>query len=1050
MSLKNLHTLLVVLFIMASTTLSFAQVTTSSITGIVTDDSGEVLIGTTVVATHTPSGTVYGTTTRDDGRFTLPNLRVGGPYTVEASYVGFENQKFEDIRLQLAQKLNIEFVLKSAAVELGGVVITGKLDPILNSERTGAETNIDRQTIERLPTISRAAKDYYRLTPSADGNSFGGRNNKMNNFTLDGSIFNNPFGLDAATPGSQSDAQPVSLDAIEQVQVNIAPYDVTQAGFTGAAVNAVTKSGTNEFTGTVFGFFRNDGMTGSKISGEDIFVPDLQHFQTGFAFGGPLIKNKLFFFVNAELERREDLGSNWLANRGTDGAQISRVLASDLELVSEALFNQYGYETGLYEGFTHRTDNQKGIFKLDWNINSNHTLTATYNFLDATKDKPAHPNAITPRGPDAVTLQFQNSGYAIKNVLHSGIVELKSIFGNRFSNNLQAGITSFRDSRDPFSTPFPVMNIFKAGNPYIIAGHEPFSIHNRLNQDVTQITDNFNMYLNNHTITIGTSFEKFEFDNSFNLDFYGGTFAPLTGSESVETFVDAIYAGEFDELVASAQATFDGNGGDEGVNGEGWALAETNIGQWALYVQDEWQVNDRFKLTYGVRMDMPLYFDTKEKIEENIDTTRNCCYFPFIEYFDLEGNEIFFDHTVLPEQKPLFSPRVGFNYDVKGDNSLMLRGGSGLFTGRFPFVWVGNQVANPNFFFYTITHQDFQFPQVWRSNLGMDTRIGNGWLATLDVIYTKDINAMMVRNFGLKPPSGKLNGVDGREIYTAADRNSWGNDAYVFTNTDVGQSFNISLQVQRNWSNGLYTSLGYSFLDSKDASSIPAEISGDAFARNPAIGNVNEAMLAHSLYGHRHRVVGAAAKKFEYGNMATSFALFFEYVKGGRFSYTYQGDLNRDGSPLNDLIYIPTDGEIDQMTFDPNDGDVDKQAQGLKDYIAQDDYLSSNRGEYAGKYDVLSPWYSTWDLRILQDYNFAVGDKVNTIQLSIDLLNVGNLISSNWGVRQFPTNSQPIGVSIDDNNNPTYSFDPDLESTFTDDPSLLSRWQLQVGLRYIF
>ncbi|KAA3637167.1 MAG: TonB-dependent receptor, partial [Bacteroidetes bacterium] len=268
---------------MASTTHSFAQVTTSSITGIVTDDSGEVLIGATVVATHTPSGTVYGTTTRDDGRFTLPNLRVGGPYTVEASYVGFENQKFEEIQLQLAQKLNIEFVLKSTAVELGGVVITGKLDPILNSERTGAETNIDRQTIERLPTISRAARDYYRLTPSADGNSFGGRNNKMNNFTLDGSIFNNPFGLDAATPGSQSDAQPVSLDAIEQVQVNIAPYDVTQAGFTGAAVNAVTKSGTNEFTGTVFGFFRNDGMTGSKISGEDIFVPNLQHFQTGFA-----------------------------------------------------------------------------------------------------------------------------------------------------------------------------------------------------------------------------------------------------------------------------------------------------------------------------------------------------------------------------------------------------------------------------------------------------------------------------------------------------------------------------------------------------------------------------------------------------------------------------------------------------------------------------------------------------------------------------------------------------------------------------------------------
>jgi hypothetical protein len=1049
MSLKKLRTTLIMLIAVISALPLFAQVTTSSITGSVTDNNGEILIGATVIVTHQPTGTVQGTTTREDGRYTLPNLRVGGPYVIEASYVGFETQKFENISLQLAQKFNVDFELSSTAIELGGVVVTAKLDPILNSERTGAETNIGREAIQKLPSISRSAQDYYRLTPSSDGNSFGGRNNKMNNFTLDGSIFNNPFGLDAATPGSQTSAQPVSLDAIEQIQVNIAPYDVTQAGFTGAAVNAVTKSGTNDFKGTVFGFFRNEKMTGSKVAKEDIFVPSLQHMQTGFAIGGPLIKNKLFFFLNMEVERREDLGSNFLANRGTDGAQISRVTATDLEAVSNALFNKYGYETGGYEEFTHRSNNQKGIFKLDWNINSNHTLTATYNFLDALKDKPGHPNAITPRGPNATTLQFKNSGYTINNVLHSGIVELKSIFGNKFSNNLQAGMTSFRDSRSPLSVPFPVMNIFKNGSPYIIAGHEPFSINNRLSQDVTQITNNFNMYLTNHTVTIGASFEKFQFDNSFNLDFYGGTFAPLPGSESVATFIDEINAGTFDDMVTGAQATFDANGGDDGELGKGWALAETNIGQFAVYLQDEWQVNDKFKLTYGVRMDMPLYFDTKTKIEENIDTLRNCCYFPFIEYFDEDGNEVFFDHTVLPKQTPLFSPRFGFNYDLKGDNSMMLRGGSGLFTGRFPFVWVGNQVANPNFYFYTITHPDFKFPQVWRSNLGLDTKIGEAWTASFDVIYTNDIHAMMVRNYGLNKPSGKLSGVDNRPIYTAEDRNSFANDAFVFTNTDIGESFNVSVQLQRSWASGLFTSIAYSYLDSKDASSIPAEISSDAYARNPAFGNVNQAVLAHSLYGNRQRVVGSAYKRYAYGNMATSWAVFFEYAQGGRFSYTYGGDINGDGSPLNDLIYIPTDGEIAQMAFNPADGSVTEQAAALQSYIAQDDYLSENRGEYAGKYDVLSPWYSTWDFRLLQDYNFSVGERTNTIQLSVDVLNIGNLINSKWGVRQFPTNSQPIGVSTVDGN-PTYSFDTGLENTFTNDPSLLSRWQLQVGLRYIF
>ncbi len=1030
-----------------------AQVTTASLTGAVTDEQGQPLIGATVVAIHLPSGSQYGTTTREDGGYDLPNLRIGGPYEVTASYVGHKSFSYTGVSLKLAQKLELNFKLPAESVQLETAVVTAEVDPILNNERTGASTNIDEETLRNLPTISRSAQDYYRLTPSSDGNSFGGRNDKMNNFTLDGSIFNNPFGLDAATPGSQTSAQPVSLDAIEQIQVNIAPYDVTQAGFTGAAINAVTKSGTNTFQGTVFAFYRNQDLTGSKVRGEEIFVPDLTHMQAGFSLGGPIVKDKLFFFANAEIERRSDLGSNFLAARpGLTGERVSRVTAEDLELVSQVLFDNFGYETGPYENYQHRTDNQKGIIKLDWNINKNHTLTATYNFLDATKDKPAHPEAIGRRGPDAITLQFYNSGYAIRNLLHSGIVELKSIFGNKMSNNLQVGYTAFRDSRDPFSEPFPVININKDGVRYIVAGHEPFSIHNRLNQNVSQLTDNFNIYMGAHTFTIGTSFEKFEFDNSFNLGVYdpfgfvGGTFGP--GFESVQAFVDSVNSGYVGAAVDYARSVYEQNGGDEGELGKGWALAETNVGQWAFYVQDEWDVSDKLTVTAGLRIDKPLYFDTKQKIQENID--RQCCYDPSVPYFNPEtGDTVFFDHTVLPSGKPLFSPRFGFNYDIKGDNSSRLRGGSGLFSGRFPFVWLGNQVANPNFFFYCITHPDFRWPQVWRSNLGWDQKFGGNWTFSADAVYSKDIYAMMVRNYGIKPPSGQLQGVDNRAIYTANDRNSvYGNDAYVFTNTNVGYTFNVSLQLQRKWSNGLFTSIAYSYLDAKDASSIPAEISSDAFARNPALGNVNVPVLAASRYGNKHRVVGSAYKTFEYANgkMSTSVALYMEYTRGGRFSYTYSGDINGDGSGLNDLIYIPSDSEIDQMAFTGSAQEQEDQRRALKEFIAQDEYLSAHRGEYAGKYAILSPWYSTWDMRVLQNFKLAS----TNLQLSMDILNLGNLLNSNWGVRQLPTNTQPIGVSVDGSGNPTYSFDTAQKSTFTDDFSLLSRWQIQFGIRLSF
>lgn len=463
----------------------YAQVTTSAMAGYVMDETNQPLPGANVLATHTPSGTVYGVITRDDGGYTIPNMRVGGPYTLEVSFVGYEKKSSEGIYLKLGEKLRFDVALKESATQLGEVEVVASGTSVINNDRTGPATFITNDQLRNMPTITRSAADMTRLNPmAAEGGSFAGRNDQYNNYSLDGAIFNNPFGLDAATPGGQADAQPVSLDALEQITVAIAPYDVTQAGFTGASIDAVTKSGTNDFTGTVFGYFRNKNMIGTKVGDTEVTRGDLSALQTGFSVGGPIVKNKVFFFANFELERRSDLGSYYLAKRdGLDGANVSRVSAADLDFVSNLLQQEFGYATGSYENYKHNTDNMKGILKFDVNLGTNHKLSATFNYLDAYKDKPAHPSAIGRRGPDFQTLQFENSGYRINNDILGGIIELKSIFSNKYANKLQVGLTSFKDSRDPFSAPFPVLNIGKDGVRYIVAGHEPFSIHNRLDQN---------------------------------------------------------------------------------------------------------------------------------------------------------------------------------------------------------------------------------------------------------------------------------------------------------------------------------------------------------------------------------------------------------------------------------------------------------------------------------------------------------------------------------------------------------------------------------------
>ncbi|CAM3483641.1 carboxypeptidase regulatory-like domain-containing protein [Zobellia roscoffensis] len=1056
----KVHLSLVLFFTFFS---AISQVTTSNMSGSVVDDQNLPLLGANVVVVHTPTGTKSGAITNEDGLFKILNLRVGGPYTVTVSYVGFKEQSLDEIYLSLGKTFTLDVVLATESQALDEVVVISDRGGTFGSDRTGSETSVGRRELTKLPTISRSAEDFTRLEPSASGTpgtgglSFGGRNDQYNNFSLDGSFFGNPFGLDASGPGGQTSSQPISLDAIDQIQVSLAPYDVTQSGFTGATVNAVTKSGTNEFHGSVYGFFRNESLTGGKIRGEDVVKPDLKQNQYGVSIGGPIIKNKLFFFANFERDQRDDLGtSGWVPNTGSGAINESRVLESDLVTVQSALAG-LGYDTGRYEGFTYGAESTKGIFKLDWNINDNHRLALIYNFLNSSKEKPAHPTALGVRGPNVQVLQFENTGYEINNNIQSFQMELNSTFGENATNKLQVGYSHFDDFRNPFSSPMPAITIQDgAQSNYIIAGHEPFSINNTLDQKVFQITNNFNYFMGNHTFTVGASFEKFQFDNSFNLGAYGydenGDFIQEVGAfasyPDLAAFQADVADGTLAAALTNAQNIFTNSNAAGVGNPGGWALAETNVGQFSFYLQDDWSVTPDFKLTYGVRFDKPLYFDTDDKIQENI-ARKPFTFDPTISYFNPQTDqETLLDSESLPNNDFLISPRVGFNWDVNGNQTTQIRGGSGVFTGRFPFVWLGNQVQGLDSFFYQIVDPDFKWPQVWRTNIGADHRFDSGIILTADVSYTKDLNGAHVQNWGLRNPSATLNAPgDNRPIYAATDK---GNNAYVFTNSDKGRIWNASLKAQKTWDNGLFASVAYNYLNAQDVNSIEAEITGDAFDFNPNLGDANQDVLSYSKYGDTHRVIGAAAKQFNYGNnnkWSTTISTFFEYAQGGRFNYTYAGNINNDSSfQNNDLLYIPTSAEVQQMQFSGVG-----QADAFERFIQQDEYMSDNRGEYFDRYGALAPWRGKWDVKFLQDYRFNVSeDKVHTIQFSIDILNFGNMLNSDWGVIQQPNSLNPLSVTVDTNNVPTYTFNEQLTETFGYDSSLFSRWQMQFGLRYIF
>ncbi len=1062
----------------------FAQgITTASMSGVVTDEQGNVLVGANVVAEHVPSGTRYGASTRDNGQFNIYNMRIGGPYRVTASYIGYRDQVQDNIFLNLGQDSDVDFRLSEEAVAGQEVTVVGEVDDVLNSGRTGAATYINSDQVAELPSIKRSTRDLTRLDPRSDGNfSFGGKNWLYNNISLDGSYFNNPFGLDDPAPGGQANAEPVPFEAVEQVQVSIAPFDVREGGFTGAGINTVTKSGTNNLQGSVYSFIRNESLLGGKVGDVDIFNPNLTFNQSGFTLSGALIPNKLFFFINGELERRDDDGTaGWVPLGSSREGLTSRVDAAILQRISDRMKQVYNYDTGPFEDYIHATDNNKFLAKLDWNINENNNVTLRYNYLDSFREQGPHPFVLsfnnTGRGPNESSLPFRNSGYRINNDLNSFALEWNNR-GSRHANRFFASYNRFRDFREPFSEDFPTIEIGENGLTYTTVGHEPFSIHNILDQDVLQITNNFSLYSGKHVFTFGTNFEYFSFFNSFNIFRHGVFFLPAfipIGStfSSLDEFFDMTdpNSPNFKDFRAMI-----GSGPFKGEN--------INVGQFALYAQDEYQVNRQFNLTYGLRVDFPLYFT--DPVPNPFSTGLNA--------LDEDGNPETVDQANLPGATPLFSPRVGFNYDFTGDRSTQLRGGTGIFTGRIPFVWIGNVIsnpgANPNLypaipesqipadhrtsddavlqqsFDLNAMDPDFKWPQVWTTNLAVDKLFGNGLLGTLEFIYSKDINAIFMRNADLVRPVRTLR--DGRPFYGGAGNNELNPDGgagiYVIDNSNKGYNYSISAQLRKNFDFGLNASVGYTFLQAKNLFR-STEIASVLWQGNPASGDPNKPELGFSEFGNRHRFVSGATYSKQWSpNARTHLGLVLEVAEGGRhtaaggnrFSFIYGGDVNGDGQ-VNDLIFIPENqSQINLAPITDGQGNVvvsaAEQWNRLNAFIEQDKYLKNHRGEIAERFGLINDWFANLDLRVLQDISFNIGPKTHTLQLNFDILNVLNLVNSGWGVRKIanPAALSPLQlVGFDGSGEPIFNFTGPTE-TFVDDPSVNSRWQIQLGLKYFF
>ena len=1095
---RNLLSLLLSGLLLLVGNIVFAQgTTTASISGRIIDENGEPLPGATVRAIHTPTGTEWGNVADFDGFFRLPALKVGGPYTITVSFVGFENKEREGVYLSLGQTYNLNTTLEETTTELQEIVISAGVGQVFDGNRTGAETYLNSEKINETPTVGRSLGDFARLNPQAtikeggDGLeiSIAGMNNRYNAIYIDGAVNNDVFGLAASgTNGGQTGVSPISLDAIEQITISVAPFDVRQSGFAGGAINAVTRSGTNEFEGSAYYFFRNQDLAGKtpfEKEQEDIIerqkLADFSAKTYGLRVGGPIIKNKAFFFINAELQRDETPQPFSFENYNGD------LTLSDIEGLSNYLRTTYDYDPGSFLSNTSFLNSDKILGKFDFNIGDDHKLTVRHSYTKAEN--------LEARKSSTSSIGFINGSEYLVSVTNSSAIELKSLFGNNISNHLTVGATFVRDDRDPYGDPFPSVFI-DDGQGSIVFGSEPFSTANLLNQDIVTINNNFEIYRGRHSFLIGANAEFYKTLNLF-IPFNYGDYSyseqfgyGVQGASFLEDFYNNL-------PVPRYQFSYALNDPRLGDDGDG-AAAQFKSSQFGFYVQDEFQASSKLKLTLGLRADINIFEETPSNPEfENSPIVTGP--------YDLKGASPgnFIDPQIL------LSPRLGFNYDVTDDKSLQLRGGIGLFTSRIPLVWPGaaynntglntgfdfeaaafgdNTTFNPNALNQTrnlavganapsgsvdLFASDFKVPQVLKLDLAVDARLPGGLIGSLEGIYTKFINNIYYENVNVTVPTDRLTGTPDDRLIGYDDVDGTYGRVILGSNTSKGYTYNVTASLTKPFVKGFTGTLSYSYGDAWTIYDGTSSQNSSQWRGLHAINGRNFwTDLQRSDFAQGSRILANVTYKKEYlGFAASTISLIYEGRSGNNYSYIYNNGNNITGedSRNRELLFVPaTQSDIVFGEFDSDLGTVvladgasaSAQWSVLDEFIESDDYLSENRGQYIERNQNRSPFENVIDIRFLQDFYIETfGGKRNTLQLSLDIFNFTNLLNKNWGKRydrefegytplnfegyQTGTDTPVYSVIQFDENRPYYG-------DFDDSGVISSRWQMQVGVRYIF